>query len=337
VKVAQHVEPARAGHHAHRDGGQRRKRRGPSKKGKLGLALAPVLAAWAAVGVYGASVYGHDYYTFRGFPPPRTPKGIPAGKLVRQSFFSPALRHERSYLIYLPAGYSGTGAHRRRYPVFYFLHGSPGWASLVFNAARIGVDFDVLLHRHRIRPFLMVMPDGGDGTFAGDTEWADTRDGRYDTFVMNVVHAVDRRWPTIRRRQDRLIAGNSEGAYAALNLSLRHIRKFALAESWSGYVHPEPKAKPFKGEPPSVVAANDPSVYLPRVAREVRRLGLRAYIYTGTKDHSARQVAAYAHELRAAGGRVVFKVFRGGHDWLVWREHAPRMLVWASHAFGRKP
>jgi enterochelin esterase-like enzyme len=299
--------------------------------------VAAGLAAWAGVGIYGAAVYGHNYYNFRGFPPPVTPKGTPAGRLVSESFFSPALRHERSYLIYLPPGYSAAAAAGKRYPVFYFLHGSPGWPSLVFDAARIGVDFDVLLHHHRIRPFLMVMPDGRNGTFASDTEWANTSHGRYDDFVMNVVHAVDRRWSTIRKRQDRLIAGNSEGAYAALNLSLRHIGKFGLAESWSGYVHPEPKAKPFKGEPLSLVAANDPSLYLPRVARQVRTLGLRAFIFTGTKDHSEPQVAAYADELRAAGGKVVFKVFHGGHDWRVWRQHAPQMLIWASHAFGRRP
>lgn len=285
------------------------------------------------LGLYGVAVYGHNYYQFRGFPPPKTPKGIPAGRYVHVKFFSRALGQERSYLIYLPAGYSAAARAGRRFPVYYFLHGSPGWPSLVFNAARLGVAFDELLHQHKIRPFLMVGPDGRNGTFASDTEWANTRHGRYDSYVIDVVHAVDSRWSTIRNRRARLISGNSEGAYAALNLSLRHLTTFGNVESWSGYVHPQAKKPPFAGEPLAVVAANDPSLRLAQVAGTVRRMGLRANLYIGKLDHDAPQVAAYAAQLRAAGARVTFSLVPGGHNWRVWRDHAPAMLEWASRAF----
>jgi enterochelin esterase-like enzyme len=193
----------------------------------------------------------------------------------------------------------------------------------------------VLLHRHRVRPFLMVMPDGRNGSFTSDTEWANTRHGRYGSFVLDVVHAVDARWATIPKRRDRILAGYSEGAYAALNLTLHHPKTFGALESWSGYVHPSIQKGPFKGAPFALIRDNDPSLYILRVARVVRRLGVRAYLYTGTRDHSALQVAYYAQELRAAGARVTFSVFPGGHDWRVWRAHVPLMLEWASRAFGR--
>src|SRR5581483_5110591 len=171
------------------------------------------------------------------FPPPRDPIGVRRGRLLHASFFSRALGQRRSYLIYLPPGYAAAAARGRHYPVYYFLHGSPGRPSLAFTVARIGVVYDVLLHEHRIRPFLVVVPDGRHGTYRSDTEWANTRArGRYGSFVMDVVHAVDSRWATIPKRRDRMLAGYSEGAYAALNLSLHHLGTFGSLESWSGYV-----------------------------------------------------------------------------------------------------
>jgi len=330
MTLPQQIDPAGAGTDGHQHDKQRgRSRRRPSKRVKR-YALAAVLLAWVAAGIYGVTSYGHSYYRFRGFPAPHTPKGIPAGKVETVSFFSPALHEERSYLIYLPPGYAGAAARGRRFPVYYFLHGSPGWPSLVLDAGHLGVDADILLHEHLIRPMLIVMPDGRNGTFASDTEWADTRHGDYEGFVMDVVRSVDSRWATIHTRGGRALAGNSEGAYAAVNLSLRHPQTFSVAESWSGYVKPTVKKGPFAGEPAAVIAANDPGIYLPRVAPELRRLPLHAYIYTGKSDHSARQISGFAQRLRTAGVDVTLSLFPGGHNWRVWRAHAPLMLEYAS-------
>ena len=100
------------------------------------------------------------------------------------------------------------------------------------------------------------------------------------------------------------MSGNSEGAYAAINLTLRHLDTFAVAESWSGYVKPTVKNGPFAGEPAARIAANDPALYLPRVAPSLHRLPVHMYVYSGTQDHSARQVGDFAKRLRAAGGDV---------------------------------
>jgi enterochelin esterase-like enzyme len=287
-------------------------------------------------GVHGAVVYGNNYYRFRGFPPPRTPKGVPNGRLVHVNFFSPALGQRRSYFIFLPPGYAAAAAHGRRFPVYYFLHGSPGTPTLVFNAGRIGVEYNILIHRHRIRPFLMVMPDGRNGTFRSDTEWANTRrGGKYASFVMDVVHAVDSRWATIPRRQDRMIAGNSEGAYGALNLALHDIGTFGSLQSWSGYTSESATSGPFAGAPAAVIRANEPNLYLPRVAAAVKRHGLHAYLYTGAVDPWRHQVIAFAHQLRAAGAKVSFSIWPGGHNWRLWRDHIGPMLVWASRVLGR--
>ena len=38
----------------------------------------------------------------------------------------------------------------------------------------------------------------------------------------------------------------------------------------------------------------------------------------------------------AAGGHVTFSIFKGGHDWRVWRNQTPRMLVYANRWFGAR-
>ena len=280
-------------------------------------------------------VYGTNYDRYRGFPPPVNPKGVPAGRLRGAHFYSKALGERRSYLIYLPPGYSAAIRRGERFPVMYFLHGSPGKPEIVYNAAGIAVRYDVLLHEHRIKPFLMVMPDGRvNGHSHSDTEWANTPSGRYGSFVTDVVHAVDARWATIPKRKDRMIAGYSEGAYAALNLSLHQLGTFGSLESWSGYTA-QTATGPFAGASPSTVAANEPNMYLPHVQAKLKRLGLRSYLYSGTHEKALGEMISYSGQLQKAGAKVTFSIFPGYHDWALWRRQTPRMLQWASKAFGR--
>jgi enterochelin esterase-like enzyme len=297
--------------------------------------IALAVVGWAAWGIHGTLAYGDNYYKYRGFSPPHDPTGVGHGRLVRASFYSRALHRRRSYLVYLPHGYGADVARGERFPVYYFLHGSPGKPTGPFDIARMGVAYDELLHEHRIKPFLIVVPDGRNGTFKSDTEWANTRAaGNYASFVTDVVHAVDKRWPTIPRRRARMVAGYSEGGFGAMNLSLHELSTFGSFEAWSGYTHLLTTLGPFAGESPAQIYANRPDIYLPRVAARVRRLGLRGYLYSGAKDRSRSQVVLYSRELAAAGGRVTLSIFPGGHDWRLWRAHTPAMLLWASSTLG---
>jgi enterochelin esterase-like enzyme len=298
-------------------------------------ALALLALVWAIVGVHGAFSYGNAYVTYRGFPPPKDPPGIAQGHLLHEAFWSPALHARRTYLVYTPPGYAAQAAHGRRFPVLYLLHGSPGAPRQFINVSRAGVSLDEGVVAHRLRPFLLVMPNGSDGTFRSDTEWANTPRGNYEGFVLDVVHSVDRRFATLRGRRFRALGGNSEGGYAAVNLALRHPRMFAIAESWSGYLWEDRKGA-FAKASVQQLDANDPSRYIPLLGAQLRRYPLHAYLYKGTREGPVvkarlQQVAA---ELARAGGHVTVSIFRGGHTWRLWRDQTPRMLRYASHWFG---
>jgi enterochelin esterase-like enzyme len=241
------------------------------------------------------------------------------------------------YLIYLPPGYSDPANADRRYPALYLLHGAPGKPMAFINIARAGVALDEGVHSGRLRPFVLVMPDGRDGSLKSDTEWADTPHGRYETLVVETVHSVDRRFATIRSRRFRAIAGNSEGGYAAVNISLHHPRLFSIAEGWSGYYWRD-REGPFAHASPAQIAYNDPSRYAPLVRRELARRPLHLFLYKGSREPASVRLRAerFAGELRLERCRVTYRVFAGGHDWQLWRRHTPAMLRYASRLFGAR-
>lgn len=296
-------------------------------------ALGVVVVLWLLVGGYGTWAYATDYYRYRGFAPPRNAPGVPSGTLKQMSFYSPALGERRRFDVYLPPGYRAGVAAGRRYGVLYLLHGSPGWPKLFLDVGALGVDMDTLLHRRSIRPFLIVMPDGRDGTLTGDTEWADTAHGNYEGFVTDVVHEVDQRLPTIADRDHRILAGNSMGAYAAANISLHHLDLFSAFESWSGY-YTQTRTGVFASASATELRDNSPLAQAPRLRAAIARQPLDAYLYTGFSDSDIGQQAPFAEALRGAGAQVTARELPGGHDWRLWRSQTPEMLRWAAARLG---
>jgi len=158
----------------------------------------------------------------------------------------------------------------------YLLHGSPGWPRLFVDVGALGVRMDTLVHQRRIVPFIVVMPDGRDGSLTGDTEWADTADGNYEGFVTDVVREVDRRLPTIADREHRVLAGDSAGAYAAANIALHQLDTF-------------PRSRPGRGTTPRRRPGSSPPPLLPSSAPTVlwrRRRASRAPSRGGRLPHT---------------------------------------------------
>jgi enterochelin esterase-like enzyme len=295
--------------------------------------VATIALVWVALGVYGAFSYGEAYNTYRGFPPPVDPVGVAPGHLYHEKFYSTALAGRRTFLVYAPPGYRAAAARGVRFPVLYLLHGAPGHPKQFINVAAVGVVLDTAIKRHAVRPFLMVMPSGSDGTFRSETEWANTPHGRYESLVVETVHTVDQRFSTRPGRRFRAIAGPSEGGYAAVNIALHHPRLFSIAESWSGYGI-EKRKGPFAQASDLQIYANSPSLYAPTLTKQLRRLPLHVYMYSGKSDHGRVNQQYLAQVLKTAGAYVRFAEFTGRHDWGVWRRETPRMIRYAGRLFG---
>ncbi len=284
-------------------------------------------------GLAGAYSYGQDYYLHRGFVTTARLPRAGRGRLLSVNFYSPALGRRAYYLAYLPAGYTTS----RSYPVFYLLHGMPGRPQVWIDIANMDVRLDNQLSQGRMRPMILVFPDGriGGSTYS-DSEWANTRSGRYESYVLEVVKDVERRFAALRDRRDRVIAGFSAGAYGALNIALHNLGVFGSVQVWSGYFS-QTRTGVFAHATRAQVVYDSPIDYVGAVRDGLRRDPLRVFMFVGRDDESSRQIVPMAHALGAAGASVSYAIYPGGHDWQVWYPRLNQMLIQASQDFGRPP
>jgi len=293
--------------------------------------LGRVLVALAAVtlmvvGLLGAYSYGEAYYQHRGFAAiPQLPRAG-TGHLLSEDFYSPALHRRADYLIYLPPGYTP----RHHYPVLYLLHGMPGRPQVFIDIANMDVRLDNLLSEGRLRPMILVYPDGRiDGSTYSDSEWANTPSGAFESYVVEVVHNVDQQFSTLPERQDRVIGGFSAGAYGAINIALHQLAVFGSVQVWSGYFT-ETRSGVFAHATPATLDDNSPIDYVATLKAQLKVDPLRVFMFVGRDDDASRQIVPMAKVLNTNGVQVSYAIYAGGHDWSVWYPRLNQMLILAS-------
>lgn len=178
----------------------------------------------------------------------------PHGRVVADSFWSPALGVRKQFVVYLPPSYDR--APTRRFPVAYYLHGLYGNEWNWVRQGGLAIVADSLAARGAGEA-IVVMPDGDDSWY---TTWntlgnadACRRDStrtesaatycvpwpHYDDYVAHdLVARVDSVYRTCADRAGRAIAGLSMGGYGAISLALRYPEVYAAAASHSGVVSP---------------------------------------------------------------------------------------------------
>jgi S-formylglutathione hydrolase FrmB len=161
---------------------------------------------------------------------------------------SEALGVDKTFLVYVPAGYDDTDM---RWPVFYYLHGLTSPETEWVQLGKLDAAADKLGLQA-----LVVMPDGDDGFYIDSTTPIDydacMREGTglfdpnadhdatcvkhraYETYIAKeLVAHIDATYRTIATRDGRAIAGVSMGGYGALSLGLRHPDEYAAIASHS--------------------------------------------------------------------------------------------------------
>jgi enterochelin esterase-like enzyme len=292
--------------------------------------VALVTVALAVVGLIGAYSYWEAYYQHRGFATVAFLPHAGRGQLQTVHFYSRALHRQADYIVYTPPGYDADPTHPARYPVYYLLHGSPGRPVVYTDIAQLPVRMDNLISLHRMRPMILVFPDGriGGSTYS-DSEWANTPSGHFAGYVINVVHDVDHRFLTLAHRDDRVIAGFSAGAYGATNIALHNLGTFADLQSWSGY-YIETRTGVFARASASMLHANSPLDYVGALRTQIASRPFRAFLFVGRDDGDSPQTGPMASALAAAGANVTWALYHGGHDWQLWHAHLNQMLILAS-------
>jgi enterochelin esterase-like enzyme len=165
-----------------------------------------------------------------------------SSQVIVESFESAVLRgnplgdpHVRRVPVYLPPGYE---AGSDRYPVLYALSGYTGSGLRMLNteawSETLPERLDRLILGGRVRPMIVVMPDGFT-KYGGSQYINSSATGRYeDHLVEELVPFVDRKYRTLPERGQRCVLGKSSGGYGALVLGMRHPDVFGLVVDHSG-------------------------------------------------------------------------------------------------------
>lgn len=238
------------------------------------------------------------------------PHGVIHHHLYRTKVMKNLRDGDEDYYVYTPPGYDASAP--QAYPVLYLLH---GWSALANSWVRSGqadLILDNLLAQGRIRPMLVVMPQGyGDLDFAMhgpgvrfDTKAIERNFALFEEALLSeIIPRVEKGYHTAPGRENRAIAGLSMGGGESLRIGLNHPDVFAWIGGFSSAVMREN----FDGLVPALDA---PAPRRPRLL----------WIACGTGDELIGPNRRFEEWLKARGLNPVIVETDGIHNWPVWRD-----------------
>jgi len=236
-----------------------------------------------------------------GFDSLRT--GIAHGGVDSISYASKTVGVNRKVLIYTPPGYS----KNKKYPVMYLLHGIGGDEKEWLNGGRPQVILDNLYAENKIEPMIVVMPNGRamkDDRAIGNI-FDSAKVQAFTTFekdlLNDLIPFIEKKYPVVKDREHRAIAGLSMGGGQSLNIGLGNLNTFA----WIGGFSSAPNTKL-------------PKELIPNPDEAKKKLKL-LWISCGDNDNLITFSQRTHEYLQANDVPHVFYIEPGVHDFKVWK------------------
>lgn len=229
--------------------------------------------------------------------------GIQHGKIDTVNYPSITIGTTRKALVYTPPGYT----KKKKYPVLYLLHGIGGDENEWLNGGKPQVIFDNLYAEGKIEPMVVVMPNGRamkDDRATGNI-MAPDKVQAFATFekdlLNDLIPYIEKKFPVLRDREHRAIAGLSMGGGQSLNFGLGNLEKFA----WIGGFSSAPNTR----RPEELLPD-------PEVAKKSLKL---LWISCGDND-GLITISKRTHDyLYEKGVPHIYYIEPGVHDFKVWK------------------
>ncbi|MFP9098963.1 alpha/beta hydrolase-fold protein [Flavobacterium sp. RHBU_24] len=227
---------------------------------------------------------------------------IAHGTIDTITYNSKTVGTNRKALVYTPPGYS----KKKKYPVLYLLHGIGGDEKEWFNQGAPNVILDNLYAKGKLQPMIVVLPNGRamkDDRATGNIMAPDKVEA-FATFekdlLTDLIPYIEKKYPVLKKRENRALAGLSMGGGQSLNFGLGNIDKFA----WVGGFSSAPNTKM-------------PAQLLPK-PEQAKQLNL-LWISCGDAD-GLMNISARTHQyLQEHKVPHIFYIEPGGHDFKVWK------------------
>lgn len=239
---------------------------------------------------------------------------VPHGTVSSRWYESKMLQMRRRVNVYTPAGYENS---KKKYPVFYLLHGNACDENSWLDLGRAAQILDNLIAQGKAEPMIVVMTNGNPAQQAAPAYFGDTYTNANtmpgiaafpDTFS-EVIAFVESNYRTINKKEGRAIAGFSMGGGHAFTISKEMPNTFdyvgLFSAAGSNISRDEEKAKLL------TMKKNGYKLY---------------YIGCGTDDFLYRNVLAYNKQLDDIGFKYYYRETSGGHTWGPWRIFLSEMV-----------
>jgi len=227
-------------------------------------------------------------------------RDVPRGDVRLVRYWSPSLKTWRTAWVYVPAEYDSRPD--KRYPVLYLQHGGgedeTGWT----RQGKADVILDNLLADGKAEPMLIVMDYGQAGDFA-------------KILLEETIPMIDKRFRTKADAKHRAMAGLSFGGGQSWSIGLKHPEVFSSIGVFSSGMFGGVGAgayAPFSVESQLPELLADPAAF--NAAHDV------FYMSCGLGDPRIEHTRKAAEALQAAGAKVRFTAWPGGHEWQPWRK-----------------
>lgn len=246
------------------------------------------------------------------------------------SLDSTVMGDTRRYGVVLPPGYY---QHlNTRYPVIILLHGGHGTERDYEDKARLTSVLHDLYTAQKLPPSIVITPDGNDKRGSSpfwDPNYFDGKNGLVSTFIaQELVKTIQSRYRTLSGPQFWALGGLSSGGWGALNIGLRHLDRFRVFFSHTGYFT-DPSG-----------SANSPQQFIQDIpASDLAQV--KVYLDAGEADHKYLVSTRNFHELLdRLKVTNEFHVFPGGHGivgpdvgWNYWHQHLHDSLAFVGTQF----
>ncbi|MGA1977940.1 MAG: alpha/beta hydrolase-fold protein [Bacteroidales bacterium] len=242
-----------------------------------------------------------DKHAPRGFDVLK--ESIPKGKIDTVYYTSKTVGTRRKAIIYTPPGFS----NKKKYPVLYLLHGIGGDETEWLKNGQPKVILDNLYSDKKIEPMIVVMPNGRamkDDRPVGNI-FDSLKVKAFETFekdlLYDLIPFIEKRYPVIKDRESRAIAGLSMGGGQSLNFGLGNLDKFA----WIGGFSSAPNTK-------------NPELLVPNPEETKKKLKL-LWISCGDNDNLITFSQRTHDYLNANNIPHIYYIEPGVHDFKVWK------------------
>ena len=252
---------------------------------------------------------------------------IPHGTVAKRWYDSPGLGMDRRITIYTPPYYETSN---EKYPVLYLLHGAGGDEEAWITLGRTAQIMDNLIAQGKVKPMIVVMPNGNviqdaapgeghDGMYKPQFMVPKTMDGTYEANFMDIIKFVESSYRVKADKADRAVAGLSMGGFHSLHISRYYPNTFDYVGLFSAAILPNQNV--------SSPVYNDIDGTLKKQMENGYKLywigiGNTDFLYQGNTD--------FRKKLDEMGFKYTYRETEGGHIWRNWRiylsEFAPQLF-----------